>query len=516
MSAMGLLLLGLALVLMMTTGWATYAVLLAVSTLGALAGLALGAFDIAVLRSLPERIVGLLEHDLLQALVLYAVVGALLNHLALVGGLYSGLRKAIARLAGRRAASEMAGLAVGMLMAPMNGSVGASLVTLSRTAGQAWAEEGMPPARRTALVAVASTLGIIVPPSLVLLLLGDAMLRAHTEGLSLAAQLGLATARAGTRIINTQDVLQAALAPGALLLVLWLAVTWWLARATAASADARPAPTEPLTRRERWTLVLVPTLIVALLALVTTGRVRAVEAAATAGVLLLAWGIVSRQLTRQRLGQVLDDALALTGALFALLVAAVTFSLVLRAFGTDLLVADWMRALQGQPLLAMAVVLAVLLGSAFVLDAFELIFLIVPIVMPPLLALVDDAAWVAALTLLVLQAGFLLPPLGYALVMARAQVVPRPSMAAMVQALAPYLLSLLAVLALVLAVPATTQWLRTTPATLPETSIQGDDLDALMREMSQHPTDTPDALEMPGAPSVPNTPTSAADQLQNQ
>ena len=241
----------------------------------------------------------------------------------------------------------------------------------------------------------------------------------------------------------------------------------------------------PLTRGERWTLGVVPTLIVALLALVSTGRVRAVEAAATAGVLLLVWGVASRQLTLRRLAQVQDDAMALTGALFALLVAAVTFSLVLRAYGTDALVAEWMRALQGQPLLAMGVVLAVLLGSAFVLDAFELIFLIIPIVMPPLLALVDDAAWVAALTLLVLQAGFLLPPLGYALVLSRAQVAPRPAMGAVARALAPYLLCLAGVIVLVMAVPATTQWLRSTPATLPEMSIQGDDLDALMREMSQ-------------------------------
>ena len=490
MSAVGLLLLAVALVLMMTTGWATYAVLLAVSTAGALLGLALGAFDAAVLRTLPERVVGLLEHDLLQALVLYAVVGTLLNHLALVNGLYGGLSKVLARITGRRAASEMAGLGVGMLMAPMNGSVGASLITLSRTAGRAWADEGLPPARRATLVAVASTLGVIVPPSLVLLLLGDAMLRAHTEGLTLARQLGLPAAQADTRIINTQDLLQAALAPGALLLLAWLTITWWVARRESQAQAPAPLPApRALTRAERWTLGTVPAFIITLLALVTTGRLRAVEAAATAGVALLAWGLASRQLTRPLLARVLDDALALTGALFALLVAAVTFSLLLRAYGTDVLVADWMRALQGQPVLAMLVVMLVLLGSAFVLDAFELIFLVVPIVMPPLLALVGDAAWVAALALLVLQAGFLLPPLGYAVVLARGQVQPRPALAAVVHALAPYLIALAAVVGLVMAFPATTHWLRTTPATVPEATIDGDDLDALMREMSAAPAE---------------------------
>ncbi len=494
MSGIGLLLLGLALALMMTTGWPTYAVLIAVSTLGAGLGLALGAFDRALLGSMPERVVGLLEHDLLQALVLYALVGALLNHLALVNGLYDGLRKGLLRLPGGRAAPEMAGLGVGMLMAPMNGSVGASLVTLSRTAGQRWQASGMPAERRTVLVAVASTLGIIVPPSLVLLLLGDAMLRAHIEGVALATKLGLPGAAEGTRIINTQDVLQAALVPGALLLVLWMAVTWFSVPRPATRQSTSPAP-EKLTPRERWTVLVVPLLIVGLLTLVASGRVRAVEAAATAGVLLLVWGIASRQLTWAVLRQVLDDALALTGALFALLVAAVTFSLVLRAFGTDVLVAQWMQALQGQPVLAMVAVLGVLLACAFVLDAFELIFLVVPIVMPPLLALVGDAAWVAALTLLVLQAGFLLPPFGYAVVLSRAQVAPRPAMRAIVRALMPYLACLMAVILIVMAVPQTTHWLRTVPATVPEAHIDGDDLDALMREMSQ-----PDAPAGDAAP----------------
>jgi TRAP-type C4-dicarboxylate transport system permease large subunit len=373
----------------------------------------------------------------------------------------------------------------------MNGSVGASLVTLSRTVGARWAEKGMPQVRRTVLIAVASTLGVIVPPSLVLLLLGDAMMRAHSEGIDLARSLSLPVATAGTRIINTQDVLQAALLPGAVLLSCWLVVTW-----ISAPPVARHASREPLLRHERWSLLVVPLVIGGLLALVAFGRVRPVEAAASAGILLLLWGFVSRQLTAAVLRQVLDDALALTGALFALLAAATTFSLLLRAFGTDLLVAGWMQRLQGHPVLAMLTVLAVLLSCALVLDAFELIFLVVPIVMPPLLALVDDAAWVAALTLLVLQAGFLIPPFGYAVVLARGQVRPRPPARALVRALLPYLLCLLAVLALVIAVPATTRWLRTVAPTLPANTMNPEELDQLMRQMSQpDPPEDPERAE---------------------
>ncbi|SDW31872.1 TRAP-type mannitol/chloroaromatic compound transport system, large permease component [Variovorax sp. YR634] len=492
MAWLGLALLALALALMMTTGWPTYAVLLGVCTLGAVAGLALGAFDAALLQNLPWRIVGLLEHDLLQALALYALVGALLNRLAMAEHLYNGLRKALAFVA-PRAASELAGMVLGLMLAPMNGSVGASLLTLARTAGKGWAAEGLPAAQRTALVAVTSTLGVIVPPSLVLLLLGDAMLRAHTEGVNMARTLALPTATAN-RIVNTQDILQAALVPAAALLLGWLAVAWFGARRNKPAATA--APREPMAPRESWTLLLVPLLIGALLVLVTLGRVRAVEGAAAACVLLLGWGLVSRQLTRAVLWQVLDDAMALTGALYALLVAATTFSLLLRGFGTDGLIARLMLSLQGHPMVGLMAVLAVLLACAFVLDAFELIFLIVPIVMPPVLAQLDDAAWIATLTLLVLQAGFLLPPFGYALVLARGQVAPRPPVAAVARALAPYLAVLATVTALVMALPETTRWLRTSPTALaPAEPMNDEAVDRLMREMA--PPDTGDSAAPP-------------------
>lgn len=252
------------------------------------------------------------------------------------------------------------------------------------------------------------------------------------------------------------------------------------------------APREPLSRGEGWTLLLVPLLIGSLLVLVTLGKVRAVEGAAAACVLLLAWGLVSRQLTRAVLWQVLDDAMALTGALYALLVAATTFSLLLRGFGTDGLIARLMLSLQQHPMLGLAVVLAVLLAFAFVLDAFELIFLIVPIVMPPVLAQLDDAAWIATLTLLVLQAGFLLPPFGYALVLARGQVKPRPPAAAIARVLAPYLAVLAAVTALVMALPQTTRWLRTSPTALaPAEPMNDEAVERLMREMA--PPDTGDS-----------------------
>lgn len=480
MGAFGLVLLVLALVLMMSTGWPTYLVLLGVCSIGALVGLASGVVQPHMLTGLPDRVLGLLNQDLLQALVIYGLVGALLIRLDLAGSVYGGLRHAVWPLL-PRAATPLSGLLLGALLAPINGSVGASLMTLNRSTAASWAAEGMPPARRTALVAVASTLGVLIPPSLVLLLLGDAMLRAHTEGLDLARVMRLPLAAERIRVINTQDVMQAVLLPAAVLLIGWLVLS-----IVAARRDAAPTPHTEASRSERIAVIVVPGALLLLLGLVASGRVRAVEGAATAGVALLLWGWLSRQLTRQRLAQVLSDAMVITGVLFALLLAATTFSLLLRLLGTDRLVADLMATFDGGPRQAVLLVLGVLLLCAFVLDAFELTFLVVPIVMPPLLSRVGDAAWVSALVLLVLQLGFLLPPFGYSVVLARGQGGERAPWAALVRELLPYLLWLLAVIALVMAWPEPTQWLRTAPAHLPSVdTMDSEHLDELMRQMSR-------------------------------
>jgi TRAP-type mannitol/chloroaromatic compound transport system permease large subunit len=91
--------------------------------------------------------------------------------------------------------------------------------------------------------------------------------------------------------------------------------------------------------------------------------------------------------------------------------------------------------------------------SAFVLDAFEIVFVIVPIVMPPVLTRAPDAVWISVLALLALQASFMVPPTGYAVMMARGQMRQKAALRPLARALAPYLAAQLAVLALVVFVP---------------------------------------------------------------
>jgi TRAP-type mannitol/chloroaromatic compound transport system permease large subunit len=331
----------------------------------------------------------------------------------------------------------------------------------------------------------------VVPPSLVLLLLGDAMLRAHTEASNLAA-----AAFAGQRIINTQDVLHAALLPAVAVLLVWGAVAWRQGRGAQARED-----TLPLARRE---LLLGGSAILGVLVLlagVFTGRMLAVEAAATGGCLLALLAAASRALDAAARWAVLEDTLALSGALFALLVGATTFTLVFSLFGTGPWLAQTALAAHASPLLLLALVAA----CAWILDAFELIFVIVPVVAPVLVLQLGDAQQAAVLLLLVLQAGFLLPPLGYAVLMARSAagspVLPR---GALLRAVAPYLAVQLLVGGVVFAFPAVVHQLDGPAAAVPAEKESEEDLKGRMRDMGP-PSAAEDGptQDVPAAPARP-------------
>ena len=419
------------------TGLPAFVILIIAAALGAMLGLATGMFPLSLLGALPGRLINLFDSDLLQALPLYVTMGLLLNRLPVADALY---RASIAILPRKPAAPMVSGMLLGALLGPMNGSVGASVLGLSRVVAPKLAAEGVPRAQREVLIAVASTLGVLVPPSLVLILLSDAMLQAHT--------FAVTQTKRNDFVINTQDVFHAALVPAGLFLLLCLAVAWF---------TARNVPGLP--QREKLTVaqgLLAGVSLAALLVLlggVAAGYFYAVEAAAVGAFALLTAGLLTGRLRGEVMRGLLRDAMAITGALFALLLAATTFTLILRLLGTDRLVNNLVAGIPGGDIVPTAIVLGVIGLCAFVLDAFEIIFVVLPIVLPPLLVRVADARWVAVLVLLTLQSSFLLPPIGYALMMVRGTLKPAAPFGQFVRALAPFLVAQWLLLAAVLLFP---------------------------------------------------------------
>src|SRR5579863_9587757 len=314
---------GIALLLMVgvgiiATGLPAAVVLMAMASFGACVGIVSGVIDPATLWALPSRLVNLLESDVLQALPLYVTMGLLLDRLPVADALCRATQSVLPR---KPQAPLISGMLLGALLGPMNGSVGASVLALSRVVAPRLAAEGIAAPRRHAIVAVASTLGVLVPPSLVLILLSDAMLSAHT--------IAVTTTGRADRVVNTQDIFQAALLPGGIFLALCLGLSWFSGRTATKLPDR-----ERLTAGQAWLAAVALISLVVLLGGVAVGYFYAVEAAAMGAFALLVAGLVTGRLHGAVLNKLLGDAIALTGALFSLLLAATTFTMVLRLLGT--------------------------------------------------------------------------------------------------------------------------------------------------------------------------------------
>ncbi len=452
-----------------STGLPAAFVLIAAASLGAALGLATGTIPFSLLWALPGRLINLFENDLLQALPLYVTMGLLLGRLPVADALY---RSGIAVMPKRGSAPLVSGMLLGALLGPMNGSVGASVLGLSRVVAPRLTVEGVPAVTRDAIIAVASTLGVLVPPSLVLILLSDAMLNAHTFAVTQTGR--------SDRVINTQDVFHSALPPAGIFLLLCVALAWFAGR-----HHELPPERERVTPQQITLAVFALVALLVLLGGVATGYFYAVEAAAMGAFTLLSAGLISGRLRGAVLRELLHDAIAITGALFSLLIAATTFTLILRLLGTDKLVDNLVAGIPGGDVLATAVVLAVIGLCAFVLDAFEIIFVIIPIVIPPLLVRVADARWVAVLVLLTLQSSFLLPPFGYALMMVRGVAKNPAPFRAFVRALIPFLLAQWMLLIVVLMMPKLVHIGENAAESTraPAAPVSNEEIDRRMREM---------------------------------
>jgi tripartite ATP-independent transporter DctM subunit len=469
---------GLALLVMVgvgiiATGLPAAVVLMAVAAFGAVTGVVTGAIDAATLWALPSRLINLFENDLLQALPLYVTMGLLLDRLPVADALYRAAQSILPR---KPSAPLVSGMLLGALLGPMNGSVGASVLALSRVVAPRLAAEGIAAPHRQAIVAVASTLGVLVPPSLVLILLSDAMLSAHTIAVTVTGRTD--------RVVNTQDIFHAALLPGGIFLALCLILSGIVGRGATRLPD-RPR----LTAGQGWTAAIALIFLLVLLGGVALGYFYAVEAAAMGAFALLVAGLLSGRLPGLVLNGLLRDAIALTGALFSLLLAATTFTMVLRLLGTADLAGRMVSLIPGGEVAAVTVVLGIVALSAFVLDAFEIIFVIVPIVIPPLLIRVADARWVSVLVLLTLQSSFLLPPFGYALMMVRGVLKEPVAFRAFLRALAPFLVAQWLLLLLVLFFPQLTHFGRTSDdaSRLPPAALSDEEFNRRLNEMIKLP-----------------------------
>ncbi|MDH5469143.1 MAG: TRAP transporter large permease subunit [Gammaproteobacteria bacterium] len=367
-----------------------------------------GFFDITFLQALPSRLYGIMTNTTLIAVPLFVFMGIMLERSRVAENLLDTMAELFGRLRGGLGYSVAL---VGMLLAASTGIVGATVVTMGLLSLPTMLRRGYDPRIATGVICASGTLGQIIPPSIVLVLLGDVLSSAYQQ-----AQLDMGIFSPET--ISVGDLFTGALLPGILLVMLYLAylaVVAWLRPAAMPPIDYKSNRDTSLAMRVVRGLLPPVALIFAVLGSILTGKATPTEAAAVgaAGAIILA--ALRGQCRLAILREVMAGTTRVTSMVFLILIGASVFSLVFRGLGGDDVVADLLNDLPGGKIGAMLAVMLLMFLLGFVLDFIEITFVVVPIVGPVLLAMGFDPVWLGIMIALNLQTSFLTPPFGFAL-----------------------------------------------------------------------------------------------------
>ena len=414
-------------------------------------GVLTGTFDGGYLSALPNRLFGIMNNQTLLAVPLFVCMGVMLEKSRVAEDLLESMSRLFGGLRGGLAISVCV---VGALLAASTGIVGATVVTMGLLALPTMLRRGYDPAIATGTLAATGTLGQIIPPSIILVLLGDVMSSAYQQ-----AQLKLGIFSPKT--VSVGDLFVGALLPGLLLVVLYILYLIGVALLQPKKLPALPQAELGAIEWGRLARALLPPLllIAAVLGSILAGYATPTEAAAVGalGALLLALG--KGQLNLTRLREVANSTTAISAMVFMILIGASLFSLVFRGFGGEALIEDVFAQLPGGVLGAFFVVMLVIFLLGFILDFIEITFVVVPIVGPVLLAMDLDPVWLGVMIALNLQTSFLTPPFGFSLFYLRG-VTPRSvPTRVMYKGVLPFIIIQLMMLVIAYQWPALITWL---------------------------------------------------------
>ncbi|PLS23477.1 TRAP transporter large permease [Neptunicoccus cionae] len=423
-----------------------------VSLLFGLMGMAFGVFDPSNFGSLPNRYIGFMTNEVLVAVPLFIFMGVMLERSNIAEQLLLTMGKLFGSLRGGLGFSVVI---VGAMLAASTGVVGATVVTMGLISLPAMLRAGYDPKLATGVICASGTLGQIIPPSTVLIFMGDML-----SGIN--SQVQMAKGNFAPTPVSVGDLFAGALLPGVLLVGLYLAYV-----AFKAFTDPQSCPAMPVSEEEKRGLLrevfvaLVPPflLIMAVLGSILGGIATPTEAASVGAVGAMVLAALRWRLSFAVLKDTVISAATITSMVFVILMGASVFSIVFRLMGGDDLVHEFLSNLPGGTLMAVAVVMAIMFVLGFILDTFEIIFIVIPITAPILLALDVDPIWLGVIVGVNLQTSFLTPPFGFALFYLRGVAPDGLPTSAIYKGILPFVLLQIVAIACLFLFPQIVTWL---------------------------------------------------------
>jgi tripartite ATP-independent transporter DctM subunit len=387
------------------SGFPVAFVLAGVSLIFAMIGSLVGLFDINYLSALPNRIFGIMSNDLLISVPLFVFMGVMLERAKIAEELLEGMSLAFGKM---RSGIGISVVLVGALLAASTGIVGATVVTMGLISLPTMLKTGYCPRISTGTICAAGTLGQIIPPSIVLILLGDQISNANQT-----AQMKMGNLSPDP--VSIADLFVGALVPGLILVLMYIA---WLIIYSIINPDKTPpAQSKKEISFKDLTKSLLPPLLLILIVLgsILTGIATATESASVGAVGAIILSIFRKEFNLANLNEVMRSTAKVSSMVFTILIGAALFTLVFRGFGGDDAIHNILGNLPGGLFTAMLLTMLVMFILGFFLDFIEIVFVVVPIVAPILLTMGADPIWLAIMIAINLQTSFLTPPFGFAL-----------------------------------------------------------------------------------------------------
>ncbi|UOD33866.1 TRAP transporter large permease subunit [Deferribacteraceae bacterium V6Fe1] len=396
------------------------------------------SFGLDLFNLLPLRIWGTMTNYVLIAVPLFVYMGVMLEK----SGLAEELLETMALLFGRlRGGLAISVVVVGALLAAATGIVGATVVTMGLLSLPTMLKRGYSTELATGTICAAGTLGQIIPPSIVLVLLGSIL------------------------NVSIGDMFMGAVVPGLSLVVLYLIYLSIIAIIKPKSAPAMPAEElaafrdKGMYKRIFRAFFLPFFLIVAVLGSIFAGIASPTEAAAVGAFGATLLTLVQGKLNYQTAMDVMKDTLTLTCMVFILLVGATAFGLVFRGLGGDTYIVELIENSNMEPMHFLALVMAIVFVAGFFIDFIEITFIIVPVVAPIFQSMGMDLLWVGILFAMNLQTSFLTPPFGFSLFYLKGVAPSSVTTGHIYRGIIPYIIMQLIALYVVAAYPDVVYWL---------------------------------------------------------
>jgi len=383
---------------------------------------------------LPLRIWGIMTNFTLLAVPLFVFMGVILEK----SGLAEELLETMGQLFGRvRGGLAISVVIVGALLAATTGVVGASVVTMAVIALPVMLKNGYAASLAAGTIATSGTLGQIIPPSIILILLGDVI------GVPVG-QLFIGAAVPGLMLVIAY--------------IAYIAFIAWKKPELAPAINIDNKDSEYLGYKVLKSLLPPLILVLAVLGSIFFGIASPTESAAVGALGAMLLAAIHKKLSLENLNKSMQQTTRLTSMVFLILIGATAFGLVFVGMGGDNLIFDIFSGLPGGKwgFLILSMLLIFVLG--FFLDFIEICFIVVPIIAPIAIHLGLDPLWFALLIALNLQTSFLTPPFGFSLFYLKASA-PTLKLQDIYKGVVPFIVIQLAVLILIISFPSLTLWL---------------------------------------------------------